>query len=136
MVIYIYIYIYICVCVCVCVCVCGNISLYSNVSTLNESIYPCLVKFCWLFFLINFLPKEETINSEAYIEILMRLRARIRPVRRNLPIDNALLLNDNAWLHTSIRTRKIIPSFRWTTLLHPPDLVPSASMNEGLRGKH
>ena len=61
-----------------------------------------------------------------------------------LPIDNIHLLHDNAWPHTSIRTREIITSFRWTTLPHPPyssDLAPSdyhlfGLTKEGLRAKY
>ena len=94
--------------------------------------------------LVDFLPKGETINSEAYIQTLTRLRARIQRVRPNMPIDNVLLLHDNARPHTSIRTRETIASFGWTTLPHPPyspDLAPSdyhlfGPMKEGLRGKH
>ena len=93
--------------------------------------------------LIDFLPRGETINSEAYIETLTRLRARIRRGRPNLTIDK-VLLHDNARPHTSIRTRETIASFGRTTLPHPPfspDLAPSdyhlfGPTKEGLRGKH
>ena len=77
---------------------------------------------------VDFLPRGETINSEAYIQTLTRLRARIRRVRPNLPIDKVLLLHDNARPHTSIRTRETITLYGWTTLPHPPyspDLAPS-----------
>ena len=61
-----------------------------------------------------------------------------------MPIDNVLLLHDNAQPHTGIRTRAKLVSFRRTTLpQHPysPDLAPSnyhlfGPMKEGLRGKH
>ena len=103
-------------------------------------MYPCLVKFCWLNFLDDFLPRGET----AYIETLTRLRARMWRVKPNLPIDYVLLLHDNAWLYTSLRTRETIASFMRITLPHPtysPDLVTSdyhlfSSMKEGSRGKH
>lgn len=94
--------------------------------------------------LVDFLPKGETINSEAYIETLQKLRARIRRVRPNLEMNKVLLQHDNARPHTSIRTREAITSFGWTTLPHPPyspDLAPSdyhlfGAMKEALRGEH
>ena len=54
------------------------------------------------------------------------------------------LLHDNAQPHTSIKTRKTVTSFKWTTLPHPPyspDLAPSDyhlfnPVKEGLRNKH
>ena len=61
-----------------------------------------------------------------------------------MPIDNILLLDDNARPHTNIRTREKIASLGWTTLPHPlysPDLAPSdyhlvGPLKESLRGKH
>ena len=58
-----------------------------------------------LFFDVNgvvhteFLPKGTTVNSERYIETIMKLKARLRRVR---PDNRAiLLLHDNAISHTS-----------------------------------
>ena len=107
-------------------------------------MYPCLVKFYWQFFLVDFLPRGETINSGAYIETLKRLRARIRRVRPNLSVDNVLFQHDNSRPHTSIRARETIASFVWTFLTHPPhspDLAPSdyhlfGPMKKGLSDKH
>ena len=120
-----------------------TISFNSNVPPLNESMYLCLIKFCWLFFVVDFLPRGETINSEAYIETLTRLRAKIQGVRPNLSIKNVLFLHDNARPSTNIRTRETIALFGWTTLPHPPyspDLAPSDyhlfSPIKGLRSKH
>ncbi|GFR92779.1 histone-lysine N-methyltransferase SETMAR [Elysia marginata] len=71
--------------------------------------------------------REETVNSDSYIDTLKRLRARILRVRSDMDIGNLLLLHDNARPHTSIiRTRETITSFGWTTLprpLHSPDLA-------------
>ena len=69
--------------------------------------------------------------------------ARIHRVRPSLPIDNVLLLHNNARPHTSTRTREKITSFGWTTLPHPPyspDLALSdyhlfGTMKESLKGK-
>ena len=67
-------------------------------------MYFYLVKFSWLLFRVDFLPRGETINSEGYIETLTRFTARIRRVKPNLLIDNVFLLHDNARPHSSIRT--------------------------------
>ena len=83
-------------------------------------------------------------KTKAYIKTLTRLRARIRRVRPNLPIDNVLLLHDNACPNTNIRTKEKIASFGRITLPYPPylpDLAPSGyhffgPMKEGLSGKH
>ena len=70
--------------------------------------------------LVDFMRRGETINSEAYIETLQKLKARIRRVRPNLEMNKILLQHDNARPHASIRTREAITSFGWTTLPHPP----------------
>ena len=67
------------------------------------------------FILVDFMPKGGTINSEAYIETLQKLKARIKRVRPNLKMSKVFLQHDNARPHTSIRTREAITSSRWTT---------------------
>ena len=91
-----------------------NISLKRNIVLSNESMYPCLVKFCWLFFLVDFLRRVKTINSEAHIKTLTRLMTRIWQVKPKLPIDN-LLLDHKTWPHKSIGT-----SFGWPNFQPPP----------------
>ena len=94
--------------------------------------------------LVDFMPRGETISSEAYIETLQKLKTKIRRVRPNLETNKVLLQHDNARPHTSMRTREAITSFGWTTLPHPPyspDLAPShyhffGAMKKSLRGKH
>ena len=94
--------------------------------------------------LTDFSPQGATINSDAYIATLKRLKARIRRVRPNLDMESVLFHHDNARPHTSARTRETITSFGWTTLPHPaysPDLAPSdfhlfGPMKEALRGQH
>ena len=58
--------------------------------------------------LVDFMPKGATINSEAYIETLKKLKARIRRVRPDLDMSKVLLQHDNARPHTSIRTREVL----------------------------
>ena len=94
--------------------------------------------------LVDFLTKGKTINSEAYIATLKKVRARIRRARPQLQIKKVFLQYDNTRPHASIKTRKAITSFGWTTVPHPPyspDLAPSdyhlfGPMKEELRGKH
>ena len=109
---------------------------------------------------INFLEKDATVDSVSNCQLLgqnslysmSNSRKIVFPLssemivwrRQILPIDDVLLLHDNARPHTSIRTRETIASFRWTTLLYPPyspDLAPSdyhlfSPMREGLRSKY
>ena len=94
--------------------------------------------------LVDFMPKGATINSEAYIETLKKLKARICRVRPDLDMSKVLLQHDNARPHTSIRTREVLASFGWTTIPHPPyspDLAPSdyhlfAPVKDSISGVH
>lgn len=93
--------------------------------------------------LVDFMPKGTTINSDAYIATLNKLKNRLRRCRPNLNMDGVLLQHDNARPHTSLRTRQEITRHGWTTLPHPPyspDLAPSdfhlfGPMKEALRGQ-
>lgn len=93
--------------------------------------------------LVDFMPKGTTINSEAYILTLTKLKIRLRRCRPHLSESNVLLQHDNARPHTSFRTREQISKWGWTTLPHPaysPDLAPSdyhlfGPMKEALRGQ-
>ncbi|KAF6027711.1 hypothetical protein EB796_013984 [Bugula neritina] len=93
--------------------------------------------------LIDFMAKGTTINSEAYIETLRKLKTRLKRYRPNVNVATVLLQHDNARPHTSLRTREEITRHGWTTLPHPPyspDLAPSdfhlfGPMKEGLRGQ-
>ena len=59
-------------------------------------------------------------------------------------MSKVLLQYENARPHTSLKTREVISSFTWTTILHPPyspDLAPSdfhlfGPLKESLRGRH
>ena len=94
--------------------------------------------------LVDFMPKGTTINSDAYIDTLRKLKAKLRRVRPHLDMSKVLLQHDNAKPHTSLKTREVIASFGWTTVTHPPyspDLAPSdyhlfGPLKEGVRGQH
>ena len=78
--------------------------------------------------LVDFSTKRKTINSEAYIKTFKKVRARIRRARPQLEMKKVYLQHVNIQPHASIKTRKAITAFRWTTVSHPPyspDLAPS-----------
>jgi histone-lysine N-methyltransferase SETMAR len=78
--------------------------------------------------LVDVMPRGATINSEAYINTLNKLKKRLRRVRLGKNPAQMLLRHDNARPHTSLRTREHINKMGWTVLPHPPyspDLPPS-----------
>ena len=85
--------------------------------------------------------QETTINSDAYVGTLRKLKARLKRVRSNLEISKLLLQHHNARPHTSLKTREVITSFGWTTATHPlhsPDFAPCdhhlfGSLEEAIR---
>ena len=72
--------------------------------------------------------RGETINSDAYIKTLQKLKQRYWRVRHNRNPGDKLIQHDNASPHTSLRTQEAIAKFGWTVLPYPPyspDLAPS-----------
>ncbi|KAG8176077.1 hypothetical protein JTE90_025535 [Oedothorax gibbosus] len=70
--------------------------------------------------LMDFLSRNETINSAAYCETLNNLRRSIQNKRRGKLSKGIVLLHDNARPHVANRTKDLITSFKWETLDHPP----------------
>jgi len=93
--------------------------------------------------LLDFHEPGQTINSDRYIAMLTKLKARISRVRPEKKIT-FLLQHDKARPHTSLKTVEHIAILRWTVLPHPPyspDLAPSdfhlfGPMKYGLRTQH
>jgi len=78
--------------------------------------------------LVDVMARGETINSDAYIRTLQKLKQRYRRVRPNRNPGDMLIQHDHARLHTSLRTQEAIAKFGSTVLPHPPynpDLAPS-----------
>ena len=76
--------------------------------------------------LLDFLEPGQTINSDRYIAMLTKLRARISRVRPEKK-TTFLLQHDNARPHTNLKTVEHIANLGWTVLPHPPyspDLAP------------
>jgi hypothetical protein len=68
--------------------------------------------------LVDVMARCETINSDAYIKTLKKLKQRYRRVRLNRNPGDMLIQHDNARPHTSLRTQEAIAKFGWTVL--PP----------------
>jgi len=92
--------------------------------------------------LVEVMAKGETINSDAYIKTLQKLKQRYRRVRPNRNPGDILIQHNNVRPHTSLRTQEAIAKFGWNVLPHPsyiPDLAPSdfyrfGPLKDALRG--
>ena len=92
--------------------------------------------------LVEVMARGGTINSDAYIRTLQKLKQCYRRVRPSRNPGNMLIQHDNARPHTSLRTQETIAKFGWTVLLHPsysPDLALSdfhlfGLLKDALRG--
>ena len=92
--------------------------------------------------LVDVMARGETINSDAYIKTLQKLKQRYRRVRPNRNPGSILIQHDNARPHTSLLTQEAIAKFGWNVLPHhsySPDLAPSdfhlfGPLEDALRG--
>ena len=73
--------------------------------------------------LVDVMARGETINSDAYIRTLQKLKERYRRLRPNRNPGGMLIQHDNACPHTSLRTQEAITKFGWTLLPQPPHIV-------------
>jgi len=94
--------------------------------------------------LVDFLPRNTTINADAYCATLRRLRKAIQNRRRSKLSRGIFLIHDNARPHTARQTQTFLhDAFHWDTFDHPPyrpDLAPSdfylfSNTKEHLAGK-
>ena len=92
--------------------------------------------------LVDVMTRGETINSNAHIRTLQKLKQRYRRGRPNRNPGGMFIQHDNARPHTSLRTEEAITKFVWTVLPNPsysPDLAPSGfhlfgPLKDALRG--
>ena len=77
----------------------------------------------------EFVPTGQTVNQVYYLEVLERLREKVRRKRPKLFADNSWILHhDNAPAHTALSVREFLATKQIAVLEHPaysPDLAPS-----------
>jgi len=77
----------------------------------------------------EFVPTGQTVNQVYYLEVLERLREKVRQKRPECFANNSWILHhDNAPAHTALSVRKFSATKQITVLEHPahsPDLAPS-----------
>jgi hypothetical protein len=87
----------------------------------------------------------QTVNQVYYLEVLKRLREKVRRKRPELSAKNSWVLHhDNAPAHTALSAREVLATKQITMLKHPaysPDLAPSdfflfPKIKEILKGRH
>jgi hypothetical protein len=78
--------------------------------------------------LVDTMPQETTINSDAYVPTLKKLQAWLSRVQPHQQKQDVLLLHDITRPHVSQKTKDEIIKLTWTTQSHPPyrpDVAPS-----------
>jgi len=93
----------------------------------------------------EYVPAGQTVNAKFYVEVLKRLRERVRRAQPELWEEKARILRqDNAPSHTSLVTREFLAKNKITTMDHPPyssDLAPCdfnlfPKVENIMRGEH
>lgn len=93
--------------------------------------------------MIDYLPKNTTMNAEYYANLLDQLRKKIKEDRRGKLSKGVLILHDNAPAHTAFKARSSLTKNGFTEINHPPyspDLAPSdyflfKNLKKNLRGR-
>jgi len=79
--------------------------------------------------LYEFVPTGQTVNQVYYLEVLERLREKVRQKRPELFANNSwILYHDNAPAHMALSVGKFLATKQITVLEHPaysPDLAPN-----------
>ena len=70
--------------------------------------------------LIDYLPKDQTINSEYYSSLLVQLKDVLKDTRRGKFTKGVLFLHDNAPAHRALATQKKLAYLGFQCLDHPP----------------
>lgn len=77
--------------------------------------------------MIDYLPKNTTMNADYYANLLDQLREQIKEKRRGKLSKGVLILQDNAPVHTALTARSALSKNGFTEINHPPyspDLAP------------
>jgi len=105
---------------------------------------------CWFFYIrgivhYELVPTGQTVNQVYYLEVLEKLREKVRRKWPELFANNSWILHhDNAPTHTALSVREFLATKQMTVLEHPafsPDLAPSdfflfPKIKEILKGRH
>jgi len=78
--------------------------------------------------LIDYLPKDQTINAEYYSSLLGQLKDILKEKRSGKVTKVVLFLHDNVPAHRTLATQKKLAYLGFQCLDHPPyspDLAPS-----------
>jgi len=78
--------------------------------------------------LIDYLPKDKTINAEYYSSLLVQLKDILKEKRREKFTTGVLFLHDNAPAQRALATQKKLAYLCFHCLDHPPyspDVTPS-----------
>ena len=70
--------------------------------------------------LVDVMPRGETINLDAYIKTLQKLKQHYWQLWRYKKAGEMWIQHDNNRPHTSLRTQEAIAKFGWNVLSHPP----------------
>ena len=90
-------------------------------------------------------PTGQTVNQVYYLEVLKRLRGKVRLKRPEHFANNSWILHhDNAPAHTALYVREFLATKQITLLEHPAyssdlapsDLFPLPKIKEILKGRH
>jgi len=72
--------------------------------------------------LIDYLPKDQTINAEYYSSMLVQLKDTLKEKRRGKVTKGVLFLHDNAPVHRALATRRNWPTWASNFLITHPIL--------------
>jgi len=94
--------------------------------------------------LIDYIPKDQTINAEYYLSLVVHLKDILKEIRRGKITKWVLFLHENAPIHPALVTQKKPAYLCFRYLDHPhysPDLAPSeyhlfSGLKNQLKGRH
>ena len=95
--------------------------------TWGDNKFREIITVCFLHY--EFVPTGQTVNQLYYLEVLKRLREKVRRKRPELFANNSWILHhDNALAHTALSVREFLATKQIAVLEHPtysPDLAPN-----------
>jgi hypothetical protein len=70
--------------------------------------------------LVEFLPRDSTINAGVYCDTRKELRRAIQNKRRGMLSWGVVMFHDNVRPHTTAATQDLMATFGWEQFDHPP----------------